>query len=124
MRYRCRLISMQDDDEGPDFLDELIAESTARNPDFPLLMEQARRKRELLMALKAARRQSKVSQKDVASAMGTTQSAVSELESISADAKISTVERYARAVGYSVQFHLLPADQAADEPAVVVHARR
>jgi predicted XRE-type DNA-binding protein len=123
MKYRYKLISMKEEDE-PDFVDEMIAEGMKRFPDFPELMEQARRKRELLMALKAARRQSKVSQKDVASAMGTTQSAVSELESISADAKISTVERYAQAVGYSVQFHLLPADQAADEPAVVVHARR
>jgi len=37
--------------QEPEFLDELIAERTARNPDFPKLMEEAARRRTLLKEL-------------------------------------------------------------------------
>jgi predicted transcriptional regulator len=108
-------------DHEMDFLDEVIAESTERNPAFPQMMELARRNREVLAALSKERKRSKVSQKTVALAMGTTQSAVSELEKSASDAKFSTIEKYAAAIGMTVQFHLLPAPAAATEPAVVVH---
>lgn len=104
-----------------DSLDEVIAESTERNPEFPRLMEQARRNRELMTTLANERKRSKASQTVVAAAMGTSQSAVSALEKTAADVKVSTIEKYARALGFGVQFHLLPLDQAVAEPAVVVH---
>ena len=53
--------------------------------------------------------------------MSTSQSFVARLESTAADAKISTVERYADTLGYVVQYHLIPADQGAGAPPVVVH---
>lgn len=37
-----------------DFLDEVVEESTARNPNFPQLMAQARRNRELLATPRGA----------------------------------------------------------------------
>jgi Reverse transcriptase (RNA-dependent DNA polymerase) len=37
------------------------------------------------------------------------------------DARVSTVERYAGSLGCVVQYHLVPLDPSADEPAVVVH---
>jgi transcriptional regulator with XRE-family HTH domain len=40
-----------------------------------------------------------ISQAEVASAMGTTQSAVSDLERGATDPRLSTLQRYARAVG-------------------------
>jgi hypothetical protein len=127
MRFRRKARPMVDDDfddDGPDFLDELIAESTARNPEFPKLMEEARRQRELRIALRTTRRRSKVSRKDVATAMGTTQSAVSELETNAVvDARVSTIVKYAGAIGYSVQFHFVPTEQAVEQPSVVVHPR-
>jgi predicted transcriptional regulator len=109
------------DDNERDFLDEVIEESTANNPNFPQLMEQARRNRELLRTLAAQRRLRKVSQTVVAAAMGTSQSSVSTLEKTASDTMVSTVERYAAALGYAVQFHLVPLEQASAEPAVVVH---
>ncbi|MEJ7826412.1 MAG: helix-turn-helix transcriptional regulator [Solirubrobacteraceae bacterium] len=109
---------MSNDDR--DFLDEVIEESTSLNPDFPQLVAQARRKRELLAALRRERRRSKVSQKVVAAAMGTSQSAVSELEKTASDAKVSTVEKYAGALGFAVQYHLVPLGQVT-EPTVVIH---
>jgi hypothetical protein len=38
---------------GQDFLDEMIEESTRRNPEFPSLMEDARQRRALLDKLVA-----------------------------------------------------------------------
>lgn len=104
-----------------DFLDEVIEESTAKNPNFSQLMEQARRNRELLSTLAVQRKRRKVSQTVVAAAMATSQSSVSTLEKTTSDTMVSTVERYAAALGYAVQFHLVPLQQAAAEPAVVVH---
>lgn len=104
-----------------DFLDEMIAKRTKRNPEFPKLMDAARRRRELLRALAEEREGQERSQTSVAAAMETSQSAVARLESTANDAKISTVDRYAASLGYVVQYHLVPAASAVDEPAVVVH---
>ena len=111
---------MPDHEAEPDFLDEVIKESTALNPNFPQLMANARRNRELLAALRKERKRSKISQKELAVAMGTSQSAISELEKTASDAKVSTVEKYAGALGFAVQYHLVPIEDSA-EPAVVVH---
>ena len=40
-----------------DFLDKMIAKRTARNPEFPQLLDAARRRRELLRALAREREQ-------------------------------------------------------------------
>lgn len=104
-----------------DFLDRMIAKRTARNPDFPQLLDAARRRRELLRTLAERREQQRRTQTSVAAAMETSQSFVARLESTAPDAKISTVERYADTLGYVVQYHLIPADEGVSAPAVVVH---
>jgi ribosome-binding protein aMBF1 (putative translation factor) len=104
-----------------DFLDEMVAERTARNPDFPELLDAARRRRELLRALAAQRTERKISQTQLAAAMRTSQSTLARLETTAADTKLSTVERYAHALGMSVQYHLIDGEQGAREPGVVVH---
>lgn len=104
-----------------DFLDEMIAKRTKRNPDFPDLLDAARRRRELLHALAEQREDQERSQTAIAADMKTSQSAVARLESTASDAKISTVDRYAASLGYVVQYHLVPVSAAVDEPAVVVH---
>ena len=54
--------------------------------------------------------------------METSQSFVARLETVAADAKMSTVDRYAESLGYVVQYHLIPADEKGlSAPAVVVH---
>jgi predicted transcriptional regulator len=58
----------------------------------------------------------------IAAAMQTSQSFVARLESTAADAKISTVDRYAESLGFVVQYHLIPAAEADSTPSVVVHA--
>lgn len=100
-----------------DFLDEIIAERSEHNPDFPLLVEQAQARRELLRELATARAELDLSQTKVAAIMGTSQSSLARLESSAMDAKLSTVERMAAALGLKLQFHLVDAKSKA--PAVI-----
>lgn len=89
-----------------DFLDEIVDERTARNTEFPELVAAAVRRRALLRELAAKRDAAGLSQTAVAARMGTSQSAVARLESAEVDVKLSTIERYAAAVGQRVEFHL------------------
>lgn len=85
-----------------DFLDEILAERTKVNPRFPELVEAALERRKLLRELAANREAAGISQTVVAAKMGTSQSAVARIESGEADVRMSTVERYAAAVGSRV----------------------
>ena len=95
--------------EDRDFLNELIEERTARNPEFPALVAAAERRRELIRELARARKAQDLSQTAVAAAMHTSQSALARLENSAADTKLSTVERYAAALGFQVEYRLVPA---------------
>lgn len=53
----------------------------------------------LIESLIATRKSCALTQEDVAKLMATTQSAISKFESVGGDARFSTVQRYARAVG-------------------------
>src|ERR1700758_2716716 len=76
-------------------------------PELPLLpgfREMALRRmsaqrRRLVAELTAQRRSAGLSQTEVAARMGTSQSAVARLETGEADVRVSTLERYAAAVG-------------------------
>lgn len=107
--------------EEPDVLDELIAERTAHNPNFPKLLKAAERRRALLRELAAMREGRSQSQTAVAAEMKTSQSSIARLEGSAGDARISTVDRYAEALGFRIQWHLLPLEGSEQEPPVVVH---
>ncbi|MGH3031714.1 MAG: helix-turn-helix domain-containing protein [Gaiellaceae bacterium] len=92
--------------EHEDFLTEIVAERTARNPEFPGLVEAAVRRRELLRELARQREKLGLSQTAVAAVMGTSQSAVARLEAGDVDAKLSTVERFAAALGRKVEWRI------------------
>jgi ribosome-binding protein aMBF1 (putative translation factor) len=83
---------------GKDFLDELIAERTKKNPRFPELLAAATARRALARQLVSAREQQGLSQTMVAAAMRTAQSVVSKLEAGS-DVKLSTMQRYCEVIG-------------------------
>lgn len=91
-----------------DFLDEVVDERTARNPEFSALVEAAERRRQLLGALAERRRQREQSQTAVAAAMRSSQSSIARLETSATDARLSTLDRYAHAVGYRVEYSLVP----------------
>ena len=68
-----------------DFLDEMIEESTQKNPEFPSLMEEARQRRALLKALAASRSRARISQSALAKRIKTSQPAIARLEAGTVD---------------------------------------
>jgi len=108
--------------DEPDALDEMIAEFTEANPDFPRLLFAAERRRALLRALAEQRKRRHLSQTRVAAAMHTSQPTLARLETTAADTKLSTVERFASALGYSVEYHLVPAKKSRRRTGVVVES--
>lgn len=81
-------------------------------PVFPGFREIAeRRRRGVIGELVAARREQQLSQTVVAARMGTSQSVVARLEAGAADVRLSTLERYAAAVGRDLDLRLLPVRQ-------------
>lgn len=76
------------------------------DPVFPGFKQMAERRRALSDDLVERRRALGLSQTQVAARMGTSQSAVARLESGAKDVLLSTVERYASAVGWTVTWQL------------------
>jgi predicted transcriptional regulator len=70
------------------------------------------RRRELIDELVRARQQSELSQTELAARMGTSQSAVARLESGHLDARLSTLERYAAALGRTVDWTIRPSEES------------
>lgn len=78
-------------------------------PVFPGFREIAQRgRRQVIDELAAARREANLSQTEVAARMGTSQSVVARLESGGIDARLSTLQRYAAAVGQELQLGVRP----------------
>jgi len=81
-----------------DFLDEIVAERTAKNREFPRLVGEAEARRKTARFLTAIRERLGVSQTLVAAKMGTSASVVSKLEA-GGDVRVSTLMRYCSAIG-------------------------
>lgn len=75
-------------------------------PLLPGFKEMADRRRALAKELTERRVQLGLTQTEVAAKMGTSQSAVARLESGQLDVRMSTLERYAAAVGHVVSWRL------------------
>ena len=93
---------MPEYDDNLDDLDAYMAKRTVRNPEFPKMVDAALKERRLLRELAARRVELGLSQKNVAKLMGTTQPALARLERGEIDPKLSTLERYAEALGLSI----------------------
>src|SRR5579884_1785672 len=81
-----------------DFVAEIVAERTRRNPEFPRLLKEAEDRLALARKLAAMREKKHLSQTVVAARMGTSASVVSKLEA-GGDVKMSTFQRYCVAIG-------------------------
>lgn len=78
--------------------------SQSKIPGFAGAFEDASARSTLVETLRQLRRASGQTQRQIANAMGTTQSAISELERGEANPQLSTVQRYARAIGTKIRF--------------------
>lgn len=77
-------------------------------PSMPGFREMAVRRRQLATELVELRRAAGLSQTQLAARMGTSQSAIARLEAGDADIRLSTLERYAAALGQRLQVRLHP----------------
>jgi DNA-binding XRE family transcriptional regulator len=96
-------------EQEQDFVDEMIAAFTARDPNFPQLLAEEVQRRELVRDLAALRAEHGLSQRAVAKCMDTSQSAVARLEAGASDVKLSTLQRYAAALGKKIEWRLVDA---------------
>jgi ribosome-binding protein aMBF1 (putative translation factor) len=87
-----------------DELDKFIAERAKRNPAFPAMVDEALAARELLRELTQARIDQGLSQTVVAARMNSSQSVVARIEQGDRDVRISTLARYAAAVGRRISW--------------------
>lgn len=71
---------------------------------------------ELIDLLAARRRAQRLSQSEVAGRMGTSQPAVARLEAGRGDVRLSTLRRYADALGQTVEFALVTPPDPSDAP--------
>jgi hypothetical protein len=101
--------------EDPVEPDEDLPEPLPLLPGFReiALRRMAAQRRRLVTELTAERQATRLSQTEVAARMGTSQSAVARLESGEADARASTLERYAAAVGRQITWQLRNSDPGA-----------
>jgi ribosome-binding protein aMBF1 (putative translation factor) len=86
-----------------DFLDEFVRDRSKTNSAFPQLVDGAVEARRLLRTLALKREKLGLSQTLIAARMKTSQSAVARLEAGEIDPRISTVERYAGALGQRLE---------------------
>jgi transcriptional regulator with XRE-family HTH domain len=77
-----------------------------RESVFPGFKELSANRRALVEQLSSRRVAQGLSQTEVAARMGTSQSAVARLESGDADVRLSTLERYAAAIGQSIDWRV------------------
>ena len=88
-------------------MDEVISERSRKNAGFRRLVDSALDRRRLLQILADRRAKLGLTQIAVAKRMHTSQSAVARIEAGEIDAKLSTVERYASAIGQRVEWSVV-----------------
>lgn len=92
---------------------ELDFDDLLEDPEIKAAFDDAEVRSDITDRLRQARKNGKISQREVAETMGTTQSAVSDFERGETDPQLSTIQRYARAVGASVRVVVdMPGDVA------------
>lgn len=92
---------------GRDDLEDFIADRTAANPEFAAMVEDTLRRRQLLRQLAEDRRAGGLTRTIVAARMGTSESAVARLEAGEGDTKLSTLARYAAALGKRIEWRVV-----------------
>ena len=87
---------------------EVHEQHMAEDPEYRKAYEELEGEFALIKALLKARQSSRLSQAEIASRMGTTESAVSRLESGRVKPSTRTLERYAAATGHRLRISFEP----------------
>jgi HTH-type transcriptional regulator/antitoxin HipB len=94
-------------------LEQLIAELKAEDPEFAEGYERGYEAFRVGVELQLAREAAGMTQQQVAERMGTKKSAISRLENNAGDVRLSTLQRYAEAVGCRIVIEVAPAEAEA-----------
>lgn len=94
-----------------DDLSRFIAEQEAADPEFAAARRDIGDRHALLDALVHLRQAQGLSQAELADRLGISQQRVSAFEAESSEPRLSTVQRYARAVGVTVSFRIEDIDR-------------
>jgi ribosome-binding protein aMBF1 (putative translation factor) len=95
--------------ESTGLLHDLIAERTTVDRAPAPTTEGEHTERQILRDIAAARRAAHLSRTIVAARMNTSEASVARLESAAVDTKMSTLERFAAAVGKRIHWELVDA---------------
>ncbi|MGB0413085.1 MAG: helix-turn-helix domain-containing protein [Coraliomargarita sp.] len=87
-------------------LQKYIDKRKASNPEFAEGFDEGYENFRIGVMLKQARLEAGLTQDDIANAIGTRKTAISRLENHVQDVKLSTVEKYAKALGKHVEIRL------------------
>ena len=98
-----------------DDLDTSIAERAEDDPAIHVRVAAAMERRELARELSRRRREAGLTQAEIARRMGTSQGQITRLES-GADTRLSTVARYATALGVKVDWSISDASATPPRP--------
>jgi HTH-type transcriptional regulator / antitoxin HipB len=92
-------------------IDQYVRERAARDPEFANGFESGYGEFRVGVLLRRAREEAGLTQEELASRLGTKKSAISRIENHAGDIRLSTLERYASALGKSLALELRsPAD--------------
>lgn len=87
---------------------EIHEREMAEDPEYRVAYEAMAEEFALIRAMMKARKRSRLTQAEIADRMGTTESAVSRLESGRAKPSTRTLERYAAATGHRLKISFEP----------------
>jgi DNA-binding XRE family transcriptional regulator len=91
-----------------DDLDSYIDERS-REPGFRAQHAAALSRREMMRRMADARLAADRTQTELGAVVGTSQAQIARIEKGDADCRISSIERYAAALGFEVRYQLVPA---------------
>ncbi len=104
---------------------EAFLDKARRRKGFTEAYEDLDSEYSLIREMLSARSRAGLTQEDVAESMGTTKSAVSRLEAVGKHSpSVTTLKKYARAVGCQVEIRLIPASRATRASSGRTRARR
>ena len=94
-------------DEEMDDLDRSIAEWKARNPESAKSFDEGYENFKVGALLQLSREQAELTQEEVAQKMGTKKSAISRIENHAEDIRLSTLHKYAKALGKKLHLEII-----------------